>query len=186
MVRVVSAAVFLVMVVACRNETPPTTVRLEADGGDVVEAVELAVPSGCRESITDLATIGDRVETLSQVIDMVQDGACPPADEEHRLCRSLFLIGATDPLVGLGRGLDRAQVERLVAWHRWALADGIDAARGEPDIAEALRAIERLGVGGIVLGDDPSALADVAIARASPAIIESLAVAERVCLSLPR
>jgi hypothetical protein len=173
------------MVVACRDE-PAAVLRLQADGEDRVEAAELSASPGCVVSFAGLAEVGERVDTLGEVIDMIRDGSCPPVDDDHRLCRSLFLIGATDPLVGVGLGLERSQVERLVEWHRWALADGIDAARSNVAVAEALRAIDQLDVAGVLLGDDPSALAEVAIARASLAIIEPLAAAEQACLSLPR
>ena len=187
MMRVVRVGGFLAMLIlgGCRGEPPPT-VSLQAD-----VATRAEVTSGgadCGLLSVDASDLAGRFDVIGEAIGAIREGSCPPLGGAHRLCRSLFLIGATDPLVGVGVGLKSTQIEQLVGWHHWALADGIDAARvrGDTAVAEALRAIDQLDLGAALLGEDVSIVAGLAVARADPDIIEPLAAAEQACLSLPR
>lgn len=134
----------------------------------------------------ELGDVADRLEVVRDVIAALRIGSCEPVDDVRRLCRSLFLIASTDPLAGLGAGLDRGQIEQLIELHRWALAEGSEAAdlSGDTDAAGALRALERIDVGAALVGGQE--LADTAVARADRSIVGPLIDAEQDCLSLPR
>lgn len=170
---------------ACRSESLPS-LPLTAP---VVEPLVFPPGStGCAEAISraDFTDVDDRLEALGHVIDALRGESCELGDEAHRLCRSLFLIAATDPLVGVGIGLDAGEVEQLIEWHQWALVEGVAAADllGDTATAHALGALRRID-SGAALASGPE-LVDAAAARADPSIIGPLVAAERACLSLPR
>jgi len=175
---------------ACGGASPPTVplqpVPFESEHAQkqVTEPGAL----GCGESLAGVGDPAGRLEIIGEVVEQIQSGSCRPLDDRQRVCRSLFLVGATDPLVALGLGLDGLQIERTIEWHRWALAEGVDAARrtGDGYTAEALSAMSRLEIGAALLGNDAAALANGATARAEPAIIEPLVAAEQSCLNPPR
>ncbi len=201
MVRAVCVVVvcFLAMVgvARCRSDPPPTVPLRPAltETPSLAERSSLAeltdgsgglgsaVGCGGSVAVADVVDADARFEVIGEVIAALREGSCEPVDEARRLCRALFLVGATDPLAGLGAGLDIGQIERLVDWHGWALADGIAAAdlSGDGAAADALRALARIDVGDRRL----SVLAEAAVERANRSIIEPLAEVEARCLSQP-
>lgn len=137
--------------------------------------------------VGDLASVVDRLEAIGQVIEMLRQGACATDDHRRRLCRDVFLMGATDPLVGLGLGIEGQQLVDLVQWHQWLIADAVTAAElaGDTVTADALMALGQADAAR-ALADGPAALAALAISRADPMIVDPLAALEQRCLSLPR
>lgn len=135
---------------------------------------------------SDVSDVESRFVAIGEVIEAIQAGTCEPLTGEQRLCRSLFLIGATDPFIGVGLGLSTTQIEQLVEWHHWALSDGAAAAEPGSDLVTAFEAMRVFDGGLLAPNADPSVIADAAIARAIPSILEPLAAAEQTCFSLPR
>ena len=140
--------------------------------------------AGCAGGVAmeDVASLEARAALAMRVVDAVRAGRCNDVDADARVCRSLFLIGLTDPLVGVALGLDVPTLSELAERHRWALEEGVAAAQGtaNPALASALGELVRLDVG-TALADGPDAVAAVAIERANPSIVEAIALSERSC-----
>lgn len=176
MSRVV-VVVGLLLVTACRTE-PPLTVPLTPVLTSVSSTVDCEVPMVA----SDLPDAVARFHMIGSVIAAIREDGCAMNDD--RLCRDLFLIGATDPLAGLAAGLDDDQFDQLAEWHRWALADAAIAAdlSGDGATSQALRRIDGIAAG-VTSASSPAEIADVAVARADRSIIEPLAAAETSCLN---
>ena len=98
------------------------------------------------------------------------------------MCRDLFLAAITDPVAGLGAGLDIDQLRRITPVHHWVLVDAHQAAvaLGDEELAVAFLEVSALDlVGALSAGDE--AIAEIAIARADPAIVDALSRAEQRC-----
>ena len=98
------------------------------------------------------------------------------------VCAALFLIGATDPVAATAAGLAVDDIERLTVLHHRVLVDGAEAARrgGDHDLETALRTMIDLDIRSTV-GRGEEVLADVAVARIDPVIVDPIASAESRC-----
>lgn len=186
----------MLVAAGCGGASPetaaPHTLPLTASTIEAAVGPSPGEGDGCGGSSTSTgaADADARFELIGRVVTALREGACAPVTDEQRLCRSLFLIGATDPLAGLGAGLTTDQVEQLADWHAWVLAEAATAAdlSGDAAAARAIRALQRIDVSGAILagavGERPPDLADAAIARADATIINPLVAAEARCADL--
>lgn len=184
-VRVVLGALAVpVLITACRTPDP-SAVTPELSLEPPVSAVEQSThDADCARLVNDidLATVDGRHRAVIVTVDAIRAGRCGSIAADDRVCRALFLIGATDPLVGVGLGLGDATLGELADGHRWALGEGVAAAEanGNADLAGALRELKHLDVG-VALAAGPAALASAAVERAATSIIEPIAAAEARC-----
>ena len=98
------------------------------------------------------------------------------------LCAGLFLIAATDPLIWFATTPETSEIDRLIALHERALLASAALAGGSGDRAleTALTELVQLdATGAFALGD--VALAELAVARDEPAILDPIVAAEANC-----
>lgn len=181
--RLALVLVLLLLTGGCRS-APPPELPLSPSTSESVEAMPTRSP-GCRDLLdgADTATVEGRFQIVAATVDAVRWGVCDPIEPDARVCRSLFLIAATDPLVAIGAGLTGAAVEQLIEQHVWALAEGRNAAEASGDLALG-HALERLSA--VVIDGGDARLAAVAVERAAPEIVEPIAQAEVTCAAVPQ
>lgn len=165
----------------CRQQGPPPEAELSLRPAAEAGAVD---ESGCDGSMSqaDVTSIDGRYRLVMGTVDAVRSGRCDPIARSDRLCRALFLIEVTDPLVGLGLGMDAALMDELVDRHAWSLAEGIAAAdaNGNSPLAAALADLSALELAdALAAGLDH--VAALAARRGDPLIIEPIAEAEEHC-----
>lgn len=98
------------------------------------------------------------------------------------LCAALFLIAATDPILGVVRGDESTDLGRLVTLHEEVLEHAIVLAGRNDDnrLLAALGLLAEFDVAGAVeRGDD--AVAEVLVARGAPEIVAPISAAEARC-----
>ena len=178
----VAVLAFAVLAVACQSPEAPAP---ELALAPVVATSEPpAEAQECSRLLddADLTSIEGRHQVVVATVDAVRAGECDPIAPGDRVCRSLFLIGATDPLVGIGSGLTGSMIDELVEQHVWVLDDGVAAAvaNGDNLLAAALTELVALDIADAVAAG-PDAVAALAIARAHLSIIEPIAEAEASC-----
>ncbi len=175
------ALALVALATSCRTQAAPELVL-----GPVASSVVTAIEHECARLLddADLASAEGRHQVVVAVVNAVRAGRCDPIEPEARVCRSLFLIGATDPLVGVGVGLSESLIDELVDHHAWVLEDGAAAAAdvGNERLVDALGELASLDLAG-ALGNGPDGVAAVAIERADPSIIAPLIEAETLCHS---
>lgn len=173
------ALVLVALTTSCRTQTAPELVL-----GPVASSVVTVIEPECVRLLddADLASAEGRHQVVVGTVNAVRAGRCDPIEPEARVCRSLFLIGATDPLVGLGVGLPEFMIDELVDHHAWVLDDGAAAAAdvGNERLVDALGELASLDLAG-ALGNGPDGVAAVAIERADRSIIEPIIEAETQC-----
>jgi hypothetical protein len=190
-VAVVSVVVAIVMVSGGRPMDPPIEqnaigsaapgVEAHATGGARLTSGDGAEPRCVMTSVgTDPAT--GRLATIGAVIGAIRAGECAAASPRLRMCRSLFLAAATDPIAGVGAGLDALQLQHLAGLHDWALAEAADAAASvhDDELEVAFRTLAGFDLGAALSVDD-DAVAAIAIARTDSAILDPLVRAENDC-----
>lgn len=164
------------------SEALPETLREPAPAP--VDRVTIADSPDCAGMLTDtdLHSVDARFSLAVDVVDAVRSGRCAEVDDAARVCRSLFLIGLTDPLVGFGLGLDAETLHGLAERYEWTLGEGIAAAeeRGNAVLASALGELANLDVGAAIAAG-PEDAADIAVERAKPSIVNAIAAAEPSC-----
>lgn len=188
---VVVSAVVVMMAAGCQSTGAPpersaddlAVAALQPDGGN------RAQPAGDGEWDTrcvlmsfDTGNAVGRLTLIEAAVDAIRGGKCAAVSPELRMCRSLFLTAATDPIAGIGAGLDAWQLRHLAALHAWAVADGTEAAAdlADDELEAAFRRLASLDlVAALSVGDD--AVAAIAIARADSTILDPLVRAENDC-----
>ncbi len=182
--------VVLVVVAGCRQPADERPIGQTLDEVAVIDleparrpqtGAEGANPS-CRLLLLDVGNPAAELATIEIVVDAVRSGECSSASPQHRMCRDLFLAAITDPIAGIGAGLDANQLERVAEQHRWVLADAREAAvaLGDEGLVIALTELAALDVTTAMSAGD-EAVVEIAIARADPAILGAVARAEQQC-----
>lgn len=149
-------------------DRPNCTQRRALDGVDVMTALDLAVAE---------------LDRVVHQPDRPVDDDC--AATRRPLCAALFLLGATDPIVGFARGVDPIELALLIDLHQRVLDHALTLA-GRTDHEGFEAAMVRFAAldtaGALELGDD--AVAEVVIARAAPGIVGPIAEIEATCRQL--
>jgi hypothetical protein len=147
-----------------RSLSPSCRPELVLDGLDAIAALELAVTELARAQADSEPTVGSECEA-----------------SRHPLCAAIFLIGATDPVLGIVREADRPELDRLVDLHERVLELAVALAERADRIALAgsFRRLGELDTSVVSAGDD--AVVALLIARSAPEIVAPIAVAERGC-----
>lgn len=147
-----------------RSLSPSCRPELVLDGLDPIAALELAVAELARVQADTEPTVGPDC-----------------AASRHPLCAAIFLIGATDPVLGVAREVDRPELARLVDLHERVLELAVAIAERADQVAVAgsFRRLSELDTSAVSAGDD--AVVDLLIARSAPEIVAPIAVAERGC-----
>lgn len=158
--------------------------RVELAGTDPARALELAVVELGRVA----AELGEPAPGETALGETARDetgdetGTDDCAVSRRPLCAALYLLAATDPILGWIDGAGRDELTRLATLHTTVLDHATTlASRSEhAGLFSALDQLATLELSVAELGDD-NAMVAVLTARAAPDIVEPIAAAEADC-----
>lgn len=164
----------------------------QSGGGPTVALSSTGPPPDVPPPSCDPTVIGsDGLAWLEFAVDELArvDAGLEPLSGEgcgvsrHPLCTAIFLIAATDPIVGVADGFGPADLARLGDLHERSLALATElAARADRNrLADAFRRLTTLDVSAAVLSGDDDAMIELVIARAAPEILTPISSAEAGC-----
>ena len=154
--------------------------RVELIGIDPARALELAVVDLGRV-VTELRETAPGETALTETTrDEPGLGDC--AVTRQPLCAALYLLAATDPILGWIDGAGRDELTRLVTLHTTVL-DHATTLAGRSEHAGLSSALDQLAALELSVGElgDDNAIVAVLTARAAPDIVEPIAAVEADC-----